>query len=69
MEKIKPTKEAILEALKKPNGWVYAVDKAFENIEEVPREAIKGAWKVDQNGVITGNFIPNPNYKDLDKTI
>ncbi len=65
MDKLKPTKKAILEALENPNGWVYVIDKAFENIEEVPREAIKGAWKVDENGIIIGEFSPNPNYKDL----
>ncbi len=67
MSKLKPTSEAIAEALKNPNGWVYVIDGAFEDIEEVPREAIKGAWKVDENGIITGEFLPNPNYKDLKK--
>ena len=69
MDDIQPSKRVIEEALKNPNGWVYAVDKSFENIEEVPREAIKGAWKVDQNGIISGDFLPNPNYKNLDKII
>ncbi len=65
MNKIKPTTEAIAEALKNPNSWVYVIDKAFESLEEVPREAIKGAWKVNENGLIIGEFFPNPNYKDL----
>ena len=58
----KPAKEVIAEALKYPNGWVYEIDEAFKGKEEVPPHAIKGAWKVDQNGIITGDFIPNPNY-------
>lgn len=66
MSKIKPTKEAIAEALKNPNGWVYVLDKAFEGKNEVPKEAVKGAWKVSEDGVIVGDFIPNPNYKSLD---
>jgi len=58
----RPTKEAIEEALKTPNGWVYVIDEAFKYEQEVPREAIKGAWKVNEQGLITGDFIPNPNY-------
>jgi hypothetical protein len=65
MDKLKPTPEIIAEALKNPNGWVYVIDQAFEDIQEVPREAIKGAWKVNEKGIITGDFILNPNYKDL----
>ena len=66
MSKIKPTEEAIAEALKNPNGWVYVLDKAFEGAVEVPKEAVKGAWKVSSDGIIVGDFIPNPNYKPLD---
>ncbi len=65
MDKLKPTPEAISEALKNPNGWVYVIDKAFEDIEEVPREAIKGAWKVNDKAIITDEFVSNPNYKNL----
>ncbi len=63
--KITPTEVAIAEALKNPNGWVYVLDKAFEGTSEVPKEAVKGAWKVSSDGKIVGNFIPNPNYKPL----
>ncbi|MGZ3757657.1 MAG: hypothetical protein ACXVAY_19665 [Mucilaginibacter sp.] len=62
-----PSKEAIKEALKHPNGYVYAIDRAFDNSEEVPPQAIKGAWKVNEHGFIVGQFIPNPNYVDLKK--
>ncbi len=65
MKKVEPTKEAIAEALNNPNGWVYVLDKAFEDVDDVPREAIKGAWKVNEDGLIVGDFIPNPNYKTL----
>lgn len=67
MDELKPTKEAIAEALKNPNGWVYVIDESFKDTEEVPREAIKGAWKVNEKGFIIDEFIPNPNYKDLKK--
>lgn len=57
-----PPKEAIIEALKHPNGWVYEIDGVFEKDENVPPQAIRGAWQVNEKGIITGNFIPNPNY-------
>lgn len=60
-----PPKEAIIEALKNPNGWVYEIDEAFENQENVPPQAIKGAWKVNEKGIIIGDFIANPNYINL----
>jgi hypothetical protein len=62
-----PPKEAIEEALKYPNAWVYEIDPGFEREENIPAQAIKGAWEVNEKGVITGDFIPNPNYKDLSK--
>ncbi|MEO6230590.1 MAG: hypothetical protein ABIP10_10710 [Ferruginibacter sp.] len=63
MEK-RPPPEAISEALKHPNGWVYEVDEVYKDKVDVPPQAVKGAWKVNQDGIIIGNFIPNPNYVD-----
>ncbi len=57
-----PHAKAVQEALHHPNGWVYEIDAAFENEIEVPPQAIKGAWKVNSEGIIEGKFIPNPNY-------
>jgi hypothetical protein len=58
-----PTREATLEALKHPDGWVYEIDAIYDGKEEVPPEAIKGAWKVNEKGLIVGEFIENPNYR------
>ena len=66
MKKI-PSSGAIREALNYPNGWVYEIDPAFTKEEETPPQAILGAWEVNENGVIVGDFIPNPNYLDLTK--
>ena len=60
-----PPMEAINEALNCPNGWVYEIDGTFNRDEETPPQAIKGAWKVNENGLIVGDFIPNPNYLNL----
>ena len=59
---MEPTPEAIAEAKQNPGGWVYAIDGHYDPNGAVPTEAIKGAWKVDVNGDIVGEFIPNPNY-------
>lgn len=57
------TNEVIQAAMSNPNGWVYKIDGAFGPEEDVPPEAIVGAWKVDANGNLAGEFIPNPKYQ------
>ncbi|KJS06148.1 MAG: hypothetical protein VR77_06465 [Flavobacteriales bacterium BRH_c54] len=61
IDKNNPT--LIEEAKKFPNGYIYALDPEFEGKEEVPPEHIKGAYKVDKDGKIEGEFIPNSNYR------
>ena len=51
------------EALRHPGGHVYEIDGDFGPDDAVPPEAIKGAWKVDDEGHLTGEFTPNPNFK------
>jgi len=50
------------EAKNHPNGWVYRFDRPFSEEEAVPPEAIIGAWKVDSNGNLTGEWKLNKNY-------
>lgn len=59
---MEPTPEAIAQAKLYPDGWVYAIDGDYTLDEAVPPQAIRGAWKVDANGVITGEFIPNHKF-------
>lgn len=61
-EPLTPTKEEIEEAKRVPNGHVYRIAGHFDAHEDVPPEAIIGAWKVDSGGRITGGFIPNGRY-------
>ena len=56
------TEQARAEAKANPNGWVYAIGGGYSNTEHVPPQAIRGAWKVDASGNITGEFKANPNY-------
>ena len=52
----------IAEAKGFPNAHVFRIAGKFRDDERVPPEAIVGAWKVDAQGNIIGNFIRNPNY-------
>lgn len=56
------TEQAKVEAKANPNGWVYAISGGYNNTEAVPPQAIQGAWKADEHGNLTGEFMPNPNY-------
>lgn len=58
-----PTPEIIAEAQKNPNGWVYQIDGKFGPDDAVPPEYIVGAYKIDENGRLTGEFQANPNYR------
>jgi hypothetical protein len=59
----KPSEQAVAEASRHPDGWVYEIEGTRGPSEAVPPEAILGAWKVDPQGRIVGEFIPNPNYR------
>jgi hypothetical protein len=60
---MKPTPEMLEEAKQYPNGWVYKIDGHFRPDENIPPEAIVGAWKVNAAGEIEGDFIENPRYQ------
>lgn len=57
------TEEVIKAARENANGWVYKIEGFYGPTEYVPPEAIVGAWKVDENGNLTGEFLPNPKYQ------
>lgn len=58
-----PSERAIKEALNIPNGYVYVIDEEYANKQDVPAEAIVGAWKVNEHGIIARPFIPNVKYQ------
>jgi hypothetical protein len=60
------TPALIAEAKRQPNGWVYAIDGVSDPNGAVPPERIRGAWKVNANGEIEGEFIPNNKYRPPD---
>jgi hypothetical protein len=57
-----PPSSAIIEAKKNPGGWVYEIRGVADPNGDVPANAIFGAWKVNDDGKIVGDFIPNPNF-------
>ena len=59
-----PPPEAIAEAKQHPGSWVYEILGSYGPDEAVPPDAVHGAWKVDQDGQIVGDFIPNPNFRE-----
>jgi hypothetical protein len=50
------------EARRNPNGWVYVIDGNFGPDDALPPERIAGAWKVDAQGNLTGEYRANPKY-------
>ena len=57
------TEDVVKAARGNPNGWVYKIEGTFGPTEYVPPEAVVGAWKVDEGGNLTGEFVPNHDYK------
>ena len=58
-----PTPEMVAEAKANPGGWVYQIAGSFGPHDRIPPESIKGAFKVDEDGTITGEFQANPKYR------
>ncbi len=60
--------EALLAQAKAyPGGWVYEIDDAYDPDGRVPMDGIKGAWKVGQDGLPTGEYWSNRQYKPRSK--
>lgn len=57
-----PLPGEVEEAKRNPNGWVYRIAGNFSRNENVPPEAIIGAWKIDGDGRIIGEFVVNGKY-------
>lgn len=59
-----PAPEAMAEAKRNPGGWVYEISGPYGPNDHVPPQDIVGAWKVDEQGMIIGEFLPNPNFEE-----
>ena len=58
----KPFATEVEEAKRNPNGYVYRIAGRFRPDERIPREAIVGAWKVNDEGTIVGDFLKNKHH-------
>lgn len=52
----KPPPELAAEGRRFPGGWVYEIEGEFGPNDAVPPEAIRGAWAVDREGKLTGEY-------------
>lgn len=48
-------------------AWVYAIGPSSDPLGHVPPEGIVGAWAIGPDGVRTGEFTSNPNYRAPDE--
>lgn len=62
--------ELLAEARANPGGWVYEIDPKYAADGPdgaVPPEGIKGAWKVGDDGLPTGEYLGNERYRPLSR--
>ncbi|MEV4411692.1 hypothetical protein [Catellatospora sp. NPDC049609] len=59
-----PSPELEAEAARNPGGLVAEIDGDLIGDPDgyIPAEAVRGAWRVDAEGRLTGEFVPNPRY-------
>jgi hypothetical protein len=57
-----PSPEMIKEAKNNPGGWVIQIQGNYSQEEHIPPKDIVGVWKVNEQGLLTKEFKPNPNF-------
>ncbi|GAB3189401.1 hypothetical protein FHX75_111228 [Micromonospora palomenae] len=62
--KVVPPASLLAEAARNPGGSVAEIDQTLISDPNgyIPAEAVRGVWKVDEEGQLTGEFPPNPKY-------
>jgi hypothetical protein len=58
-----PPPAIVEEAKRHPGEWVYEIVGSFGPHDAVPPEAIRGAWKVDDQGQIVDQFRANSKFR------
>ncbi len=59
-----PVTEAMRQSARQlPGGWVYVIDPGFNPNGRVPGEGVVGGYRVDDRGVLTNEWRPNPSYR------
>ena len=63
-----PADPALREAARNtPGGWVYEIDGPNRPDAYTPPEAVKGGWRVDVDGELTGEYAPNPSFRPIQR--
>ena len=59
-----PPPSLAAEAAANPGGWVYEIDQDWldDPNGDVPPEAVRGGWRVDDSGKATGEYVPNHRH-------
>jgi hypothetical protein len=60
--------ELLVAAAMNAGGWVYDVDPAFTATGSIFSERILGAWRIDDAGWPTGEFVVNAQYRPPSST-
>src|SRR5205085_11653400 len=50
-------------AAENPGGWVYDIEPGQQNAEVISASHIRGAWRIDDRGSPTGEYVPNRQYR------
>jgi hypothetical protein len=60
-----PPPDLVAQAAAAPGGWMYEIDRAWVDDPDgyVPPEAIRGAWKVSDDGRLTGEYRENDQHR------
>lgn len=60
-----PPPGVVAKAKEHADGWVYEIVGPYvPEVDFVPPEAIKGACRVGPTGELTGEYEPNPNFRE-----
>jgi hypothetical protein len=63
------TDELREQARRSPGGWVYALDPEVDPDGRVPGWAVRGGFRVDDRGELTGEYRANPKYRPSPKAL
>jgi hypothetical protein len=44
-------------------GWVYDLEDSQSRDQALAAERVRGAWRIDENGEPTGEYVANPSYQ------
>jgi hypothetical protein len=59
----------VAEARKRPGGWVYEIVGGYGPDDAVPPTAIRGAWKIDDDGRVDVHVLTAPESLENATTV